>query len=447
VDSLGLAQRLAYGHGLAGRTIWENIRLLPPAGMAVVDPARRMAHVQTIYAYDFGAKDSFLPIEAHVDRLADLFVQACRVRAMVPGPHVLSLSGGMDSRTVAAGLTRAGAAFHGRTFAKAGYTTDREAELAQRVAQTLNRPWKLVQVPGMTARAAHDLLIWRGGRNVLWMSFILAFYQALRDEFGPGVVGYTGDGGDFALPDMRPARTILSLEGLGDYIGDYGYITNYCLKTEDAAKLAGIPLEKLTHSVLDHLKIYPMDQWNTAFIHYIFVDNIPHIYHEGLDRNRMFFWHTSPFFAPAFLGAALRVPWPMKAGYRLYQKVLERLSPEAARIEYGNHPLGSLSFRWHYFQYRLKKGHPRLAKWLKHRIKGEDVYAENSDLVRIVRHQIQSRPSLAGAMDAPFLKKLVHPSAMYNKFNVLSLFTVVADLEEGLSGHSMLEEEADAVLL
>ena len=111
-DRMAIAQFLLLGHPLGERTLLQDIRHLRPA--SVIRISREGAQFSMIHlnSFDLESKPHGNKIcRANAKALVSLFSQACVNRADETSRHVLGLSGGLDSRSVAAGLWTNGIPF------------------------------------------------------------------------------------------------------------------------------------------------------------------------------------------------------------------------------------------------------------------------------------------------------------------------------------------------
>ncbi|MCJ7494472.1 MAG: asparagine synthase-related protein, partial [Deltaproteobacteria bacterium] len=297
-DRLGVAQQLMMGHGMGELTPWQAIHRLNPASLLTIDPLMRRVSLRTLYSFNFSSKKyRNVKAEENAGRLVELFRQACTTRAGLSAQDVVSLSGGLDSRSVAAGLASSGRLFTAVTFYKAAYQKREESQIARTVANLLDSPFHLIEVREATAPAVLKLLRLKNGQNNLGMAFLIEFFDNIRARLGPDSTYFTGEFGDRALPFIRAAWPLTSLKSLTHYILDSNYHDNFCLKIEDVAALTGIRREDLVESIADHLAGYPEESWADKNLHYKIYDRAFRVYNEAEDRNRCYFWSVAPFFA------------------------------------------------------------------------------------------------------------------------------------------------------
>ncbi len=152
-DRVALGQFFGLDYLCGERTLWEGIRLLPPASLWRISAERRSTHQY----WGFGAIRLDPRPEPEVrEELARLWRLAIAQRRK-PGTTRLLLSGGLDSRMVLAELLRQGADVEAVTFGAPGSADMRIAAQAARAAG----------VPHL--RAELDALNWWHGREeAIW---------------------------------------------------------------------------------------------------------------------------------------------------------------------------------------------------------------------------------------------------------------------------------------
>ena len=98
---------------------------------------------------------------------------------------MVSLSGGLDSRAVAAGLRREEIPFTAATFLNSQQTNAADVRVASRVAEALGVEWQLFHPRPPQGKDLVQLLDLKSGANNLRMSFILPFFHQLTGEIRP----------------------------------------------------------------------------------------------------------------------------------------------------------------------------------------------------------------------------------------------------------------------
>lgn len=445
---LAVAQHLALGHGLDERTLWDGLLRLPAAGLLAVDPHGAEVSCRTLHSFNFSdlARDR-ASLEQNSRQLAELFVQACTDRGRTEGTNILSLSGGLDSRSVAAGLKQARVSFTAATFCRQGHTSKREIDAARRVAERVGCEWRRLDLPPLTVDDALSLLRLKAGRNSLGLSFLLEFFKQLTAGAPRPLTLFTGDGGDQTLPQLWLPRHINTVGKLAAYILADNYLGNFTFRFDEAAALAGITPQALIDSLAGYLAALPEQTMAGKRIHYQLYGRIMQIYFEGEDRNRCFCWSTTPFYSLPFFTAAMQCPVSQKNQHRLYQAFLTNLAPNLAEVDYPNlgGPFNSSSFWWHFQLKRLKWLFPQLTKELRLRAWGARPLHRDGVLLSILAQQSKGS-AISSWLSAEKLRQVLAGSQRYDSHQLYHLATMLAGMEYLAEDKSALAGFAGSLL-
>lgn len=143
-DRMALAQYLLLGFTLGKRSWFEGIEYLEPASLITISPRDASIKVTKLYEFNLEGEEhgNQNPTE-NARHLASRFRAACLLRASGDGTRVVSLSGGLDSRAVAAGLRREEIPFSAATFLNYQQTNAADVRVASQVAEALGVEWHL----------------------------------------------------------------------------------------------------------------------------------------------------------------------------------------------------------------------------------------------------------------------------------------------------------------
>jgi asparagine synthase (glutamine-hydrolysing) len=163
---------------------------------------------------------------------------------------------------------------------------------------------------------------------------------------------------------------------------------------------------------------------------------------EAEDRNRCYFWDSTPFYSPDFFTATMRCPAELKADYELYREFFRQLSPEAAAIEHAGigAPITSDAFRKSTRAVSLLRERPELRRRLERRGGGAPGYDADSLVVRCLRQQLERGDALSAGLSLPALSRVVDRSADHTREQLDLLFTITALVEDLGTGKSVLEQ-------
>jgi asparagine synthase (glutamine-hydrolysing) len=324
-----LAETLALGFPLGGRTFIENVSYVAPASVFAVELEPFAVKHATYRSWNLEslAEKKHLNQE-HVRDLVDIFVSTCKKQASLDehGPVVLSLSGGNDSRSVLAGLQRAGCTTRGVTFLPArGAEADRR--LAERIAQAFGIEWEVTRLSDPRWYDIVETVDLRDGLNYAGIAHIVQFMQTLRREYGSRALHFSGDGGDRALPDLRPPLWVRNTRTLVAY-----RFERAIWPLKEAAAFLRVSEERVLDGVTEHFGSLPERSAAFRDLDYHIFDRGLRWLNEGEERNRAFMWHQTPFYGQRFFEYAMSVHPDEKRGHALYAKFLRALDQRAARI-------------------------------------------------------------------------------------------------------------------
>ncbi len=430
LDPMALAQHLAFGFPLGPRTLFQNIQALPPASLVTIDLQRSRARLEILHQHNLDHRQLTSPNTAdNAALLAELFQDACHSRISAAGMNVVSLSGGLDSRAVAACLPQENRRVAAATFLDHEGGRAPDFQTARQVASHLHLPWYPFQLAPPRPQEVQTLLQLKQGANNLEMSFILAFFGGLLKTFGPDLTYFTGDGGGDTLGESRPYRQLASPTALRNYLIERYQV--FPLKT--AAALTRVPAGELLADLDDVLASYPEATPARKYQHFFCLEVAVKQYNHGEDRNRQYFWSVSPFYAPRFFTCAMSCPDRQKRGLRLYQKFLEILSPGLASIPYADWgaPLGSLKFTVLHAAKNLSRSHPEITRRIRRFLHSPHHEAQQFFPAQALKKQLVAVNGLADYFSGAALMGLsskVDTLSMAQRWNLFTLTSLVGDL-------------------
>jgi hypothetical protein len=185
-----LLSLLVHGHYLGDWTLFRDMHVLPPDSAAEWDGEGgfRSARQWTIRATQERWESGW---DELIDEMHALFRRALS-DALKPHPSwTLPLSGGLDSRLIAAVGKDVGVEFRAYTY---GEMDAIEAIHAREVAKRLRIPWQHVPIPpDYLARHTETWLEWFGSALHCHGMYQMPLLEAVRGVDLPIVTGFTGD--------------------------------------------------------------------------------------------------------------------------------------------------------------------------------------------------------------------------------------------------------------
>ena len=439
-DRMAIAQYLLWGYPLGRRTLLENTHRLGPGTIVElrVDPPE--FHLGNPLYFNFEEKThSNESVQDNASALVSLFSQACLDCTESSKRTVLGLSGGLDSRSVGACLTKNNIPFSAVTF-----DIDKifalDAKLAEQLAQVFKADWKMFYLDAPKGKDFARLLRMKGGLNYLGMSFILPFFDRVKAAYGSDINYLTGDGGDKVLPDLRPEKPLNTLHDLVAYtIANTG---GFSLKR--VSSLTRLQEDEIVEEICSHVATYPEESLAQRSIHFLIYERGFKWLFEGEDRNRCYFWSASPFCWLEFFKYAMGCPDEQKANYGLYRQFLIRLSPLASQIDnsHWSLPISSKTYLmkvlWTWMIHQMLS--PQLRKKIKSTI---SPYHPSDGYVKCFQEQV----SVCGILDDYLCRdtlKTIPQSC--TKTEMANLMTITSCIEDVEYGRSTLEQYYDAPL-
>lgn len=426
-DRMALAQYLLLGFPLGNRSWFAGIEYLEPASLISIFPGDASIKVTKLHEFNLeGEEHGHRSPAENAHNLAGLFRQACRQRTGGAGGNVVSLSGGLDSRAVAAGLWREEIPFTAATFLNAQPTNAADVRAAAQVAQVLGVEWQEFHLRPPQGKDLVRLLDMKSGANNLRMSFILPFFHQLMEKFGPGITYFTGDGGGDTLRDARPYRRVGTLEALLDYVVERDQVW----PLDEVAALTRLAGKDIKAALAESLSSYPEKAADQKYKHFFCLDMVTQMYNEGEDRNRHFFWSVTPFYSFAFFNYAMNCPDRDKKGCRLYQEFLEKLHPAVSRVDYANWqaPLSSLKFSLLYRLKGLTRKRPELVRRLRKLLRRYDRVGPADIILECLRDQSLACGPLSQYLDPRSLARVLARPQDYDKVQLWTLLTLTSTL-------------------
>ena len=429
LDPMSLTQYLVFGFPFGQRTLFEGIYSLPPASLITIDPQHSGAAIHSLVQHNL--EDLQPPsgsIHDNAGNLVDLFRVACVNRATGTGKNIVSLSGGLDSRAVAACLEQKNLPVAAATFLDHQASNITDFHTAKQVAAHLNLPWHTFHLSPPRDQEIQTLLRLKQGANNLEMSFILTFLGGLLRTFGGNLTYFTGDGGGDTLGESRPYRRLSSPDSLWRYL-----IERYqVFPLHQAASLTGVAPSDFVGILADLLESYPERTMIRKYQHFFCLEVAVKQYNEGEDRNRQYFWSVSPFYAPRFFDYALSCPDDQKFALRLYREFLGILSPDLEKLPYANWgaSLGSLKFAILHAAKNLSRMRPQLTRSIKRLFQSSHNHSQLSYPAPALKKQLSACPGLAACFSAEALKNLAGSIDTLSTGQQWTLFTLTSLIEE-----------------
>lgn len=402
-DSLGIAQQLLFGYPLGERTLFKNVHQLPPASLVQIKDGELT--IDSLHEFNVENKThSDKSIDENATELTDRITAACRHRDL-GSTNVLSLSGGMDSRVLAASLSDAEIPYIAATYNRGNATTTREAQTAQEIMDILGEDWYEYHINNHGNKHQEILLKTKRGMNTVGMSFILEFFEDLQSDFGEDIIYLTGDGGA-KLTSWTPPRQFSSNEEIVEYlIADQSQFS-----LEEVVNLSIHSEEEIRRSIHKRLRSFPEEDPSQRYIHFLIRERSFKWGIHGEDRNRYYFWSTAPLYSYPIFKYGMNVPDRQKKYNKLYRSVLSEYSSNLSKVDYIDFgaPVGSTEYKIKNFVYRFAKARPTLGRRIIQQFNNTPQMEE--EIVELLKEKYEDSNTLPDIISEPAIQEYVEGS-------------------------------------
>lgn len=379
IDSMGVAQQLLFGYPLGERTLYSGVHQLSPASVIRISNGNYTTEqLFQINIEDKKHRDK--SIDENAAELSKRLSNSCR-RRVGEGTNIVSLSGGMDSRAIAACLTDIGSPFVAATYNKGTKLTNREAQAAEEVMETLGGEWYEYRLGGPSDEHRSTLLETKRGMNTLGLSYILEFFEELQLDFGDNITYFTGDGGA-KLASWTPPRQFSSNNEIVEYL----LADQVRIPIDKVADLSAHNEQELRNSIHRRLESYPETDPAQRYVHFMIRERSLKWGVHGEDRNRYYFWSAAPLYSYPIFEYAMNVPDNQKEYNDLYQRIISQYSSNVLDVTYINFgaPIGSLRYKLKENLYGLAAMWPTLREKLIRLLRG------NPEIDEDVKNRLQN---------------------------------------------------------
>ncbi len=336
IDKVALAEFIQFKYPLLDRTFFEETKLLPFGEVLVWSPEGLTSHCYAPWPIPQGG-----PEGTYEDRLEHFtaLLDTCIQRGHDPGEQViLPLSGGMDSRLLAAALEGQEPTPLCITY---GQRDNQEAIIARQVADSMGYPLEVVPFDAGAFTASVPLISYLCDGMHNPRSAIDVELWRQRGDCGKVVLaGYMGDlfAGSFHMRhmDLVNGAAPLSLEALrAEAFRTFSLFPSPVGRADFG--LGGRDVEEGVHADLD-AQFRPFTEAGRNAIEALeFMQMVPCQARYIANGFNMFRYHWDarcPIVDYDLLALVLRQPLHERASYRLYKDAFCRISPKLARLPF-----------------------------------------------------------------------------------------------------------------
>lgn len=239
-----------------------------------------------------------------------------------------SLSGGYDSRAIAAALSRQNMPFTAITYRDRDKTADEDLKVSQQLARLLKQEHQVLELTAASASDIARLYSLKQGLNYFGVTFLIEYLEQVSQAHPYPSVFFTGDGGDKVMPCLLPERKLHTDSELLVYLLG----KNCIFSLAEACMCFDLPLSQARDYLLEVLNSYGSISRNEQYKRFMLSERAGRWLFEGEDRNRAYVHTESPFYDLDFYRMALQIPDNWKQGKQFYAQLIRYLHPQLAKI-------------------------------------------------------------------------------------------------------------------
>lgn len=423
-NRLAISQFLLLGYMLGKYTILENVNHLRPGSLIKIESSN--VSVETIHEFNFEVrKYRKRNFEENLTNISNLFHEAVINRLKGTDKNIVAVSGGLDSRAIAACLNQNKSSYTAVTMNYISGYTKEEVVIAGQIADLLNLDWKLFDVFPPTGADIYNLLKVKEGMNSLYMAGIIPFYKEIQKVFGNDINFFTGDNGDKLIFTIdRPIKKFRSIDELTEYIINEHAI----IPIDQVVKLTGVKKADLFEGIKKIVSLFPENDLQQKYIHFRIHEKPFKYAYQGEDRHRNYFWNVSPYWSIPFFDYIMNCSDESKVRHKTFRKLLESYSPEVTALKYTNFKSSITSVKGKLFLFIVYHIYPRIPVFLKRKLKstffeGDPSTSEDSTISRCIKEMINESKTIKKYINIEHSSELnrYRKKAIYNIFTVLSI--------------------------
>lgn len=352
LNTEALVAYLAFGEFWGDRTLFKGVHILPPASVLTYDDGKVSLTQYWQFRYQ---PDRSLSERTMAEQVAEAFKGAVAVRMKDPLRYAVSLSGGLDCRSVLAAMDPE--RWRDLITYSYGPSYCDQIPIARKVAEKCGTRHRFIELtPEIIVENAEQLVWLTDGRNHIEGSFLHPVHRQARDEVDVVFDGFVLDrtlGGshlrkDRIHPESKEALISSLLKGVRLF-GDEGLISLFrpeyhALVREVPSSTVRVEFDKLSHA-----------DPSTTFDEFYMTNCVGYAssWHVPL---RDLMEVSFPAADNDLLDTVFKIPPEKRLNHRIHRQVIMRLSPELAGITYNKimMPASAPLFLWRFGKaYRL----------------------------------------------------------------------------------------------
>ncbi len=421
-DRTAFGEYLLLGYLLGERTLFKDVKQLRPASAIKYDGMK--VAVTTVHNYNFQNRiHAGKPFDEAVADLSGLLSESCVNRFNNNKRNILSLSGGLDSRTIGACMVKNRIPFETITLTYKNRHAEGEEVIARQVADYLDVEMQDIFMTPPLGSDLFTLLKLKEGMNYLATAPMLSFYRQVSEKFGENINLIFGDKSDkITLVFDNPTKKMSNLEELTDYIiGEHAF-----MDFAEVCRRLKIDEKDIKNDFYNLLSGYPEADFRQKYVHFRAIEKSHKLAFQGDDRHKRYFWNYSPLTSSPLVTYLFNLPDKYKKMHKIFIGLLNSYSPGIADIKYPNFKAPITSAKARLFMSSVYYLYPMMPHKLNAYFKAvffgtNTLIKESSMYYKFLKKQYQNTPELEGYLD---LSDLSHIRT-HSLHNVMTLSSLV----------------------
>ncbi len=338
VDEFAFANLMTFGYVLDDRTLFEDIKMLPPASIATVEKGK--LSITKYWDYSFYEEgDPRLRKDEYIDAFAEKITKAVKKRVKGIKRLALALSGGLDSRTMAAILHKLNMVDYIKAYSH-GNRHCYDVRFGKKIAKKLGFPHETIEIKtDFVKNHARNFQYLSEGTAACDWAWRIDSQKGilLKDKIDTVLTGFLGD----VLCRLYMSEKGLLRKNNEDAIQRV-YQTHMDSFNDDEleqylnpniyAKIKGHNLEIIketyynapTANILNRARYINLHQRQRRFTSTL------------LDHYEFFANALSPFIDNEFVDFILHIPAELQVKQSLYKSMLKRHFPDVVKIGHSD---------------------------------------------------------------------------------------------------------------
>jgi len=422
-DKLALSHYLLLGYMIGERTLFKEIKQLRPASLIVVNGDA--LNVSILHQFNFQIrKYASNDFKANLNELDRLFSDACKNRFNNGKQNIVTLSGGLDSRMVAACMHKNKIPFEAATISySTGYAKE-EVDVARQLSNLFKIKFNLFDISPPNGVDVYEQLLIKEGMNSLATAPIIPFYRKIAAEFGKDINFITGDNGDKLIFTIdKPFNKFKDLDHLANYIMEEHSV----IPLETVSSILGTSKENILNDIKSVLTSFPEDDLVQKYIHFRIIEKPFKYAFQGEDRHRYYFWSLTPFWSTHFFNYIMNCSDASKIKHKLFGGVIKNFSPEAIMLPYTNFRSSIFSIKGKLMMFLIYNLYPNIPSRFRGGFKivffgGNPIIESDSVLLKCLLEQIKQFPQITQYLNLDNIQqqKNLRKTVLYNLMTVSS---------------------------